>query len=245
MHTSANKTVLTHFYNEEYMLPWWLEHHKKIFNHGVLVDYNSTDNSVKIIKKICPTWEVVKTRNTSFEAVSNDRELMDIEDRIDGYKIVLTAMEFFCGDIDSLIKTEKDVYEIPQMTMVDIEETVLPIYKKSIIEQKPWGLFRGGNRYLHKLRNGDYTEGRHSIWKNTPFQHHTYSKERASECKIMWYRYSPWNEDFIKRKLQIKDKLSDDVIVNGMGVHHTWSREQMQNEWVGHKLEVLEQINAK
>ena len=53
------KTVVTHFFNEEYLLPWWLEHHKKYFDHGVMIDYNSTDSSVEIIKKICPTWTIV------------------------------------------------------------------------------------------------------------------------------------------------------------------------------------------
>ena len=53
------KTVLTHFYNEEYLLPWWLSHHKKIFDHGILIDYHSTDRSREIIKAICPTWEII------------------------------------------------------------------------------------------------------------------------------------------------------------------------------------------
>ena len=61
-----NKTVLTHFYNEEYLLPWWLDHHKKYFDHGILIDYASTDKSVEIIKEICPTWTEVKSKNEFF-----------------------------------------------------------------------------------------------------------------------------------------------------------------------------------
>jgi hypothetical protein len=47
------KTVISHFYNEEYMLPWWLKHHRQYFDHGILIDYGSTDKSLDIIKKIC------------------------------------------------------------------------------------------------------------------------------------------------------------------------------------------------
>lgn len=48
-------TVISHFYNEEYLLPWWLNHHKNIFDNGILINYGSTDKSVEIIKSICPT----------------------------------------------------------------------------------------------------------------------------------------------------------------------------------------------
>jgi hypothetical protein len=61
-------TIISHFYNEEYLLPWWLEHHKKIAPFGVMIDYHSTDRSVEIIKSICPHWEIRTTRNESFDA---------------------------------------------------------------------------------------------------------------------------------------------------------------------------------
>ena len=78
------KTLISHFYNEEYMLPWFLNHHKQIFDHGVMIDYHSTDRSREIIKEICPTWEVVTSRNLDFQADNIDTEVMDIEREIDG-----------------------------------------------------------------------------------------------------------------------------------------------------------------
>jgi len=36
--------LFSHIYNEEYLLPFWLKHHKKIFDHGVIIDNFSTDN---------------------------------------------------------------------------------------------------------------------------------------------------------------------------------------------------------
>jgi FkbM family methyltransferase len=38
-------TLIGHFRNEEYLLPWWLRHHVPMFDHGVLIDYSSTDAS--------------------------------------------------------------------------------------------------------------------------------------------------------------------------------------------------------
>ena len=43
------------FYNEEYLLPWWLMHHTKIFDHGILINRGSTDRSVEICKLLAPT----------------------------------------------------------------------------------------------------------------------------------------------------------------------------------------------
>ena len=75
------KTIISHFYNEEYLLPFWLKHHSKMFDHGILIDYNSTDRSVDIIREICPTWEIIDSRNELFDAVLIDKEVEDIETR--------------------------------------------------------------------------------------------------------------------------------------------------------------------
>jgi hypothetical protein len=84
------RTVLTHFYNEEYLLPIWLEHHKKIFDFGILIDYNSTDRSVEICKNICPHWQVFSSMNEYFEAHSNDSEIEFYEKQIPGFRIALS-----------------------------------------------------------------------------------------------------------------------------------------------------------
>lgn len=50
------RTVLCHFYNEEYLLPWWLKHHRSMFDHGALIDHGSTDNSLDICRQLVPEW---------------------------------------------------------------------------------------------------------------------------------------------------------------------------------------------
>ena len=100
--TTNMKTILSHFYNEEYLLPWWLNHHKKYFDHGIMVNYNSTDNSVKIIKEICPTWEIIDSENKFFDADLVNFEMQKIESTFDGWRIVLNTTEFLIGDFNSL-----------------------------------------------------------------------------------------------------------------------------------------------
>jgi hypothetical protein len=64
MNNFINSTVIIHIYNEEYLLPFWLNHHKNIFNHGIIID-----NSINICKEICPT------RNPDFGHLNVDLEV--------------------------------------------------------------------------------------------------------------------------------------------------------------------------
>ena len=88
------KTVISHFYNEEHLLPWWLNHHKQIFDHGIMIDYHSTDRSMEIIREICPDWELRYTRNKYFDSTPIDQEVMDIEKKLEGWRMCLNTTEF-------------------------------------------------------------------------------------------------------------------------------------------------------
>jgi hypothetical protein len=54
------------------MLPCWLEYHKNVFDYGIIIDWDSTDKSREIIKKICPHWEIRRTTN-----LVNDKPFFD------------------------------------------------------------------------------------------------------------------------------------------------------------------------
>ena len=88
------KSIISHFYNEEYLLPWWLEHHKKYFDYGLMINYNSTDRSVEIIKDICPDWQIVNSTNEQFDALRVDSEVSYYEEQIPGWKI---AFKYYCS----------------------------------------------------------------------------------------------------------------------------------------------------
>ena len=77
--SNTKTTLISHVFNEEYLLPFWLTHHKQLFDEIIIVDYNSTDKSIEICKSICPNCIIKKTRNCNFEAEKVDNEIMDID----------------------------------------------------------------------------------------------------------------------------------------------------------------------
>jgi glycosyltransferase involved in cell wall biosynthesis len=59
-------TLISHIYNEEYLLPSWLEHHKNMVDEIVIVDYNSTDSSLEICKRY--NCKILQSKNEMFQA---------------------------------------------------------------------------------------------------------------------------------------------------------------------------------
>lgn len=214
------KTVITHIYNEEYLLPWWLNHHKKYFDHGIIVDYNSTDNSIDIIKSICPTYTIIKSRNTDFEAIKVDDEIYDIEKKyVKGWRICLTATEFLLGDYKSLDSiVEEKQFLAPCISMVDQSYVHDQVdFSKQLFEQFTYGVkFPGtANRYhWRSLHNHliPYRPGRH-------FK----SNQTLDDCNfiVLKYNYAPWTKETIKRKLQIQHRIPEIDIKQLRGHHHT------------------------
>ena len=129
------KTIITHFFNEEYLLPWWLNHHKQYFDHGILINYASTDRSVEIIKEICPDWTIIDSRNSEFDAKLADDEVSDIESTIPGWKICLNTTEFLVGDYSILDTVDTKEFIIPCCVLLDTEPTKIPSLDKTLVSQ--------------------------------------------------------------------------------------------------------------
>lgn len=215
-----NSTVICHFYNESYLLPFWLNHHKNIFDNGILINYNSTDDSVDIIKKIVPNWIIVNSKNENFEAHSVDIEVMNIEQAISGIKICLNVTEFLlCKNIKSLFNdSNSQAFAINRITMVQ----KLDFFKK--VRHPLWNCryygylednkINGLYRFVHTYNNGNYTLGRHSTFHN--FQN-------TDKAIILWYGFSPFNIKILSRKLQIKSKIPLSDFKKNYGSQHNIS----------------------
>jgi hypothetical protein len=78
-------TVISNVYNEEYLLPFWLEHHREIFDHGIIVNFASTDTSMDIVRELCPSWEIIESP-IAFDVRENDKQFMRIERTVDDSK---------------------------------------------------------------------------------------------------------------------------------------------------------------
>ena len=221
-----NSTVITHIYNEEYLLPFWLNHHKNIFNHGIIIDYRSTDNSINICKEICPTWEIRTTRNASFEALKVDSEVMDIENTLSGIKMVLNVTEFLFT-----LKPLQDYFNDNSISYSVM--TTSPYSLNNYYPTNNQELFKNllnddikyhndrGTRLLHNYNNGLYEVGRHETRHSNVLVN--------NELQIIWLGFFPLNEFTLKRKLQIKDNIPESDRVIGAGFQHLWDKEKMSN----------------
>jgi hypothetical protein len=238
-------TVITHFYNEEYLLPWWINHHKKLFDHGIMINHHSTDRSVEICKELCPpNWKIVDSCNYNFDATKCDNEVKEYESSIDGFKIALTLTEFLLtpyslNELNEYIIKEKKTRCIKTIgiLMLDIEPNNFPSHDISLITQKHHGMIRGYSnrivdeldhytwvygRFYHNLSFGNYSPGRHLI-------HDNYLD--VSNVFTLKYKYSPWNKNLVKRMTQIGEKIPQSDIDRNMGKLHLSSEDDITNDY--------------
>lgn len=218
---STKRTVISHFYNEEYLLPWWLKHHRAVFDHGIMIDYHSTDRSVEIIRELCPTWEIrthIPRNDDSADRSQDfldshwiDQEVMFLERSIDGWRMTLNIPEFLYGNTDHLNNsTEPLQYFVGNYVFVDMEdETRGPLtlsHDLPLHEQRFWGY----DEFANTGQNRGSVMGR----MNRSLHNHPVSYEigrhfgggRAqsfNDLVLFYYGLSNAGPEGIKRKTQI------------------------------------------
>ena len=241
-------TVITHFYNEEYMLPWWINHHKKLFDHGIMINYASTDRSLEICKELCPpSWKIVDSTNSSFSASSCDQEVQEYEKTISGFKMALTIGEFLLtpmrlDQMNEIIGSQNYNYlKTNGICMVDTNPYDLPTHDKSLIEQKHYGMIDNYtanemnvgivqnsynklySRHYHNQPYGNYSPGRHII--------HDSNIIERNDIFTLKYKYCPWNEYTFKRMKQFGSRIPESDIKNRWGIHFLLSQEEHDTEY--------------
>lgn len=208
------KTIITHLYNEEYLLFWWLNHHKNIFDHGILIDYNSNDRSLEICKSICPSWDVIQSVNTDFNAKNADIEVQYYETKIDGWKISLNVTEFLVGPIDHILSyTQLDQILIPSIAFFDWNPNGYLDKNTELWKQKYLGIdyktdfaFRRA-RSFHK-KNIKYRIGRH------------FHKYNCEDLLIFHYGNCISSKEMLSRRLQIQYRIPQSDKIKNLGFQH-------------------------
>ena len=224
---TLNTTLISHIFNEEYLLPFWLNHHKDMFDKIIIIDYNSTDNSIEICKTICPECQIIKSRNNCFEADKVDIEVMDIENTLQGIKMVLNTTEFlFCETPvkDLFFDNKKPIsYAVNAVTPYSLYlyninnnyELFTNLFNDDVVYH-----YDRGVRQIHNFSNGNYGIGRHQT-KNMSLY--------TSKAHIIWMGYYPMNDKLLKRKLQIHQNIPQIDKDRGRGAEHLYSKEKMLN----------------
>jgi hypothetical protein len=231
-----NLTIISHFFNEEYLLPFWLEYHSTIFENGVMIDYCSTDNSTKIINKICPNWKIIKTKNIksngspNFEAKLVDDEVKEIEKTIEGYKICLNTTEFLFFEqstteefINSL--SPNMYYHLAPFSIMTKKVNTFPtnlidfFQDIQLIDNK---ISSRGHRILHSDSELNYCHGRHSHYGGN-----NHTNVYRSDAVILWTGFYPCNSEMITRKLQIQTNIPQCDKDNKAGWQHIVNHQEL------------------
>lgn len=220
------KTLICHFYNEEYLLPWFLKHHQQVFDHGIMIDYASTDRSREIIQELCPTWEIIPSRNQWFDPGPVDQEVIDIENSIDGWKMCLNVTEHLMGDYSILDDEPNQQLVVPTFVFVDRQRDDdltydLPLYKQRTdgimyLDHNGAGFNHRQARSIHNMPIQYPGLGRHFTYYNT------------TKLSIFYYGWAPFNERALQRRLGMAVKMPDWVQA---GRHHTYPRSWMEDQY--------------
>jgi len=221
-------TLITHIFNEEYLLPFWLTHHIPIFDEIVIIDYNSTDRSTDICKSFCPQCKIIKTRNNCFDSIEVDKEIMDIENGIQGIKMVLNTTEFLiCKGVinDIFINGPTPMsygmntitpYSIKSYNITNYNDLISNLLNDDVVyhyDRDMWG-----TRKIHNFTNGNYHTGRHDTYhRSTP----------TNNAYIIWLGFYPMNDKLLKRKLQIQQNMSKSDKIHGRGFQHLYDRNKI------------------
>ena len=227
--------LISHVFNESYLLPSWIKHHREMFDRALIIDYASTDGTVEVLKKHAPsTWMVVSSRNSEFDAEECDREVMEFEESLPGWKIALNTTEFLVfpemrNVLKSLETRSKSAVRISGYTMVDpsdlhhealdIEESLWSKYHFGVPEHEIGLTYPAGEtsrpvgRLMHSNTTGQYSIGRHAWHKDD-------GELPRSVASILWYGFSPWSPQLISRKTQIRSTVPEKDLLVGRGTHH-------------------------
>ncbi len=219
-------TGISHFFNEEYLLPWWVKHHLPLFDRCIMIDYHSTDRSRAIIQELAPHWEIRTSRNLEFASDLIDLEVMDIERECDGWKVVLNTTEFLCAhDLHTTLKRLENkrckAFKLRGIILVDDPDSSYPTPDREspLIGQRWHGFIEDNtreavtrHRLLHRHPDGAYVPGRHETRHK--------SKQLYNSATVVHCLYSPWSSEFIARKAQMQKQIPKMDVDRGWATYH-------------------------
>jgi hypothetical protein len=202
-----------------------------------MIDYQSTDRSVELIKEICPTWEIRPSQNEYFHAGKIDDEVMEIERELDGWRMALNVPEFLYGNIDQLDEYDEEnkQFLIGNYVFVDMED----------LEKGPATLDH--SIPLHEQRYWGYVEDNYSGWQSSDGstrrlnrsihnyviqypdwgRHYPDTIPSFTDLVIFYYGWAYIGPEGIARKMQIKTKLPSEFL----GCHHDKDEEHMFRQY--------------
>ena len=222
--------LITHIYNEELLLPYWIQNHAPLFDDVVIIDYQSTDRGLDIVRNTAPAhWRIIPSSNTTFGADATDQEVRRIERTYpdETWKITLTITEFIVWPNmwTDLASAPGDTRCLSINSVNIVGDDTAPLTQHQPLVQQRCQYTRAPlfnySRFMHRFTNkcdNIYSIGRHSV--NIP-------SSPVPGAILFKYLYSPWPES-IPRKLQIKCRQFAGDVARGAGFQHQYDLETLQ-----------------
>ena len=229
--------LITHFFNEEVLLPFWIRHHAPMFDMAILIDYNSTDRSLDIIRGEAPSsWRIVPSQNKFFMSINIDLEVMYYEKMYPtAWKIALNIPEFLIhvnlNEMLSKLEASNGTMIVRFRSVIMIGNDSVPfkrythlLQQRTQYAQNPTApgerfgvtLF---SRFMHRCSHDIYKPGRHMITEQ--------NWQWAPVGFIAKFQYTPWPE-IMSRKLQISRRILPEEFARGWATYHNVNAEQLK-----------------
>jgi glycosyltransferase involved in cell wall biosynthesis len=233
-------TVYTFIYNEEVILPYFLNHYSKFVDKIIVYDNMSTDNSINILKDWKDTPIEIRTMDT--KDTFDEETLMDLrnncwKDDTSDYIIVCDVDEFIYNeDIRTFLKkhsfmdyfTPSGYHMIGNKTPKDTTKQLTDVIKKGV-EDVNYGknvLFKRVN-----VKETYYAPGAHlsSFVGKKPLINCTTDK-----LKLLHYKWlSP--EYVLSNYKRNQQRMSEHSKENNWGLHYFLTDEEILNKFNNYK----------
>ena len=228
--------LISHFFNEEVLLPFWIRHHAPMFDFAILIDYNSTDRSSEIIRREAPSsWKIVPSRNSEFIARLVDLEVMHYERMYPrAWKIALNTPEFLVHQNlrGYLAETEQssDIQGLRFRSVGMSGDDSIPLRRfTSLVKQRTQYVCRpeewhcshaetSYSRYIHRSPSVEYGSGRHEL--------HNVESKWSPIGFVAKFLYTPWPE-ILNRKAQIRSRIPASEFAKRSGFQHDVSKAEL------------------
>lgn len=229
-----NITIYTITYNEEKMLPFFLDHYSKFASRIVIYDNESTDNTVKIANKHPLVKDVysVKTGDSLDDSMYVKIKNSCWKDDTSDYVMLVDTDELIYHEDDIVKYLENDNHSVHRCNGYNMISENFPKEGESITDQIKQGVF---DRFYSKpvifnpniIKKSDFELGIH----NGRFYDETcecYPKE--SELKMLHYKNLGFKYREDRHKMFAK-RMSEFNLRTGAGVHYTWDTKTQKDEF--------------
>lgn len=221
------RTLLSHFWNEGYLLPWWVKHHREMFDEAILINWGSTDDSVKQIKRHAPkNWKIVQTKwnlplhdGTSF-ACALDEEIMQYESSLSGWRTCLNTTEFLLGNINKATGGIQEEHQtmVGCIAMLEWNPDGILDRKRYLWDQCWTGRDCRKDTTMHE--RAPRSMHNHPV-RYTPGRHFFPPAEQLNKnLVILHYANCIASQGMLKRRLQIQHRITNFDRSVGFGIHH-------------------------